>query len=133
MMAQITLEISDELLSRLMPYQDRLPGILDRWITGLEALPKISEVSQPQSRWVLYQEIVDFLLTQPDPQAILSFKISEKAQEHLGQLLDRNRTVQLTSAEVAELDLYERLDQVMRLLKIRAFAMLNANTGASDQ
>lgn len=131
-MAKITVEIPDELLPRLVPYQDRLPGLLNRWVTGLEVLPDVSGVAQPRSGWGLYQEIVDFLLTQPDPQAILSFKISEKGQGRLGELLEKNRVVQLTGVEIAELDLYEQLDRVMRLLKIRAFALLNSGAEAAE-
>ncbi len=50
-------------------------------------------------------------------------QVSEQAQARLGELLERTRVAQLTPGEVAELDLYEQLDQMMRMLKMRTFAI----------
>lgn len=119
-MAQITIEVPDELLPRLTPYQNHLSSVLSRWVASQE-----SEHSPSRSeRSNIYQEILEFLLTQPELQQILSFKVSSEAQERLGTLLDKNRIAQITQTEVAELDLYEQLDQLMRALKIQAFALL---------
>ena len=130
-MAQITIEIPDEIASRLSPYQDRLPDLLGRWASRLEIIPEPDEnvLSQPASQ--VHQDIVSFLLSQPDPQAILDFKVSEEAQTRLSSLLDKNRSGQLSATEVAELDLYEQLDQMMRMLKLQAFSMLKDNAQAS--
>ena len=120
--AQITIEVPDELLPRLTPYQNRLSSVLSRWVASQEVVSEHSPSGAERSD--IYREIIQFLLTQPDPQKILSFKVSDAAQERFGILLDKNRIAQLTQTEVAELDLYEQLDQLMRALKIQAFAML---------
>jgi len=124
--AQITIEIPDELLPRLEPHQNRLSSVLSRWVATLDTTPDSKKFASSQATGV-YQEIIDFLLTRPDPTTILSFKISEQSQTRLSQLLEQNRTAQPAAKDVVELDLYEQLDQMMRMLKIRAFAMIQQN------
>jgi len=119
--AQITIEIPDELLPRLEPHQNRLSSVLSRWVATLDTTPDSKKFASSQATGV-YQEIIDFLLTRPDPTTILSFKISEQSQTRLSQLLEQNRTAQPAAKDVVELDLYEQLDQMMRMLKIRVFA-----------
>lgn len=125
-MAQITIEIPDELLPRLEPHQNRLSSVLSHWVATLDTTPNSKNLASSQATGV-YQEIIDFLLTRPDPATILSFKISEQSQTRLSQLLEQNRTAQLAAKDIVELDLYEQLDQMMRMLKIRAFAMVKQN------
>ena len=69
----------------------------------------------------VYQEVVDFLITCPTPEAITTFKVSASAQTRLRTLLDRNREASLSPTETLELDLYEQLDQLMTLPKARAY------------
>jgi hypothetical protein len=71
-----------------------------------------------------YEEILDFLMTQPTPAEIWNFKVSATAQNRLRELLDRNREGNLSESEIAELDSYEQLDCLMRMLKIRAYSNL---------
>ena len=130
-MAQITIEIPDEIASRLLPHQDRLPDLLSRWVSVLEVGPISSEGLPSQSASQVYQDVISFLLSQPDPQAILEFKVSEETQARLNMLLNKNRSDQLSSVEVAELDLYEQLDQTMRMLKLQAFSILKDKEQAS--
>jgi hypothetical protein len=59
------------------------------------------------------------------PQEILSFKVSEVAQGRLKTLLDRNREGGLSEDESLELDGYEQLDQLMQMLKIRAYSVVH--------
>ena len=49
----------------------------------------------------------------------------------LSRLLNKNRNGQLDATEVAELDLYEQLDQMMRMLKLQAFSMLKDDAQTS--
>ena len=131
-MAQITIEIPDEIASRLSPYQERLPALISRWVSVLEVSPSSSVELPSQSDSQVYQDIISFLLSQPDPQAILSFKVSEEAQVRLSVLLDKTRSGELNAGEVAELDLYEQLDQTMRMLKLQAFSILKDKGQASS-
>jgi hypothetical protein len=74
-------------------------------------------------------EIPDALLPELEqvrsPQDILSFKVSEVAQGRLKTLLDRNREGGLSEDESLELDGYEQLDQLMQMLKIRAYSVVH--------
>jgi hypothetical protein len=74
-------------------------------------------------------EIPDALLPELEqvrsPQDILSFKVSEVSQGRLKTLLDRNRESELSEDEALELDGYEQLDQLMQMLKIRAYSVVH--------
>ena len=65
-------------------------------------------------------EVMDFLLSAPTPEAIIALRPSEAAQERLRYLLDGNRDQTLNDAERAELDSYLQLEHFVRRLKIRA-------------
>jgi len=72
-----------------------------------------------------YTEILDFLIKQPTPEEIAKFKVSPQAQTRLQNLLEKNRNSTITKAENSELDIYEQLDQLMMLLKARAYSVVN--------
>lgn len=65
-------------------------------------------------------EILDFLLSAPTPEAVLALRPSEEAQARLRYLLDGNRNQSLNDAERAELDIYLQVETFVRRLKIRA-------------
>jgi hypothetical protein len=108
-MAQITIEVPDSLAERLAPVRDRLPEVLAHGLDQLSSVP--NEV---------YRAILDFLTSNPSPQAIIDFKLGQTVQERISDLLERNREGQLTSAESAELDEYGRINRFFSLLKARA-------------
>jgi len=65
-------------------------------------------------------EVLDFLLSAPTPQAVADLRPSDSAQERLRYLLDGNRNNILNDAERAELEEYLQLEHFVRCLKIRA-------------
>lgn len=65
-------------------------------------------------------EVLDFLLSAPTPEAIIAMRPSTAAQERLRYLLDGNRNNTLNDAERAELEAYLQLEHFVRRLKIRA-------------
>lgn len=65
-------------------------------------------------------EVLDFLLSQPTSEQILSLRASEQMQERVRYLLDGNRNETLNDAERAELDAYLQVEHFVRRLKIRA-------------
>lgn len=65
-------------------------------------------------------EILDFLLSAPTPEAVIALRPSPAAQERLRYLLDGNRNTTLNDAERAELESYMQLEYFVRRLKIRA-------------
>ena len=65
-------------------------------------------------------EVMDFLLSAPTPEAVIALRPSQAAQERLRYLLDGNRNETLNDAERAELEAYLQLEHFVRRLKIRA-------------
>ena len=129
-MAQITIQISDELAQRLESLQNYLPEALARLADNLAPPSKntalLSSLIVPNDIPV-YQEVLDFLIASPTPEAITKFKVSPAAQARLRELLDSNRETTLNENEAIELDLYEQLDQLMTLLKARAYKAQNSS------
>lgn len=72
-----------------------------------------------------YQEVLDFLVSQPTSAQILEYKVSESAQLRLQNLLEKNLESALSASETSELDLYEQLDSLMAMLKIRAYVAIH--------
>lgn len=128
-MAQITIDIPDDLAQQLAPYQSQFSDLFTRLIatTLLSQQPPEQNVPMPNllNSSSIYPEILDLLISQPTSEQIISFKVSETSQSRLQTLLQKNRESALTPAETAELDLYEQLDTLMGLLKVRAYTNLN--------
>jgi hypothetical protein len=80
------------------------------------------EIRQPSAD----DEVLEFLVSGPSPQAILDFRPSSAAQERLRQLIQTNREGTLTALETAELDAYQLLEHFMRRLKIKALIKLQS-------
>ena len=126
-MAQLTIQIPDELASRLEPLRDRLPELLLQLIetfskTTSTVPERTASATEPPS---VYAEVLDFLIKRPTPQEIAAFKVSSQAQERLRTLLEKNQEAILTAEETAELDVYEQLEHLMLLLKARAINSIN--------
>jgi hypothetical protein len=65
-------------------------------------------------------EVLDFLISRPTPEAIIALRPSPASQARLRMLLDSKRENLLTDAERTELDGYLQLEHFVRRLKIRA-------------
>lgn len=120
-MAQLTIQIPDDLAQRLEPLQNRLPELLRR-VLDIENM----QTAQPKVKTetidipAVYQEVLEFLIKRPTPEEILAFKVSLQAQNQLQALLEKNRSATLSAMELAELDVYEQLEHLMILLKAQA-------------
>jgi hypothetical protein len=124
-MAQITIDIPDDLAQRLAPFQSQFSDLFTRLIaTRLLEQPTIDPANPNTSG--TYQEILDFLIDRPTSAQIINFKVSVASQSRLQTLLQKNREIALTVAETAEIDLYQQLDTLIGFLKIRAYAALQA-------
>ena len=108
-MAELTIEVPDDLAMQLKPMQDRLIEIIELGLRDIQ-----------QTHYGLYQEVVEFLASSPSPGAMLAFHPSPEAQARVAELLDKNKTGILSSEEQAELDHYEHLDFMMTLVKAQA-------------
>jgi hypothetical protein len=73
----------------------------------------------------IYDHLLGMLSDGFDPQKLLEFRLSESAQQRLEFLLDGNREGTLTDSDRAELDSYEKLEHVFRMLKAKALGKQN--------
>lgn len=128
-MAELTIQISDELAQRLQPLQDQLPGLLAQLVESSSpsstSTALLSALTNPAQTPLAFVEVLDFLMTRPTPESIAAFKVSEQAQSRLRELLDKHREANLSATETVELDLYEQLDQLVALLKARAYGRMS--------
>lgn len=126
-MAELTIQVPDELAQRLEPFRDKLPELLTLAVETI--LPStstsnlLSSVANTDTH-IAYAEVLDFLITRPTPQEIAAFKVSTTAQERIRILLNKNQEGVLTETETAELDLYEQLEHMMILLKAKAHVLI---------
>jgi hypothetical protein len=112
--ATITVEIPDELAGQLAPIRERLPELL--------AL----SLKQPALPAATYRAILDFLASNPSPEQIAAFSPPPDVQERLRLLLERSAQGQLSPAEDAELNEYERIEHLMVLIKAGSLPFLRA-------
>ena len=128
-MAEFTLQIPDGLASRLQTLdQDPSPRIiafLQRLLSpSADLLSEDEAFPSDPSGSLVHNEIFDFLLSQPSAEQILAFQISSQAQARLHELLEKNRSSELTPTEDQELDTYESVEHFMFLLKVKAHDQL---------
>ncbi len=87
----ITLDIPDELATRLRPLEDKLPRILELGLRELNAM------AQPGFEGL--SEYLEILAGLPTPEEILALRPSKALQTQISALLEKNRTEGLTPAE----------------------------------
>lgn len=114
-MAQITIEVPETLAEQLSAVRTRLPEVLAR---GLDQLPPLPNE--------VYRYVLEFLTSNPSPEAVLNFGPTPQMQERISELLEKNRTGQLTLGESVELEGYERINRFVRRFKIQAAKDLRA-------
>ena len=80
----------------------------------------IQEIALPY-----YEQVLEFLATGPSAEQIIAFQPRSEAQGRFSHLLDLNRQRMLTTQEEEELDHYIRIEQMMSLLKAKAYSRLD--------
>ena len=78
------------------------------------------------TRSMPYEEVYDFLLSAPSPEAVIAFHPSEETQARARYLLEANRNGTLSADEQAELDEFSNVEHFVRMLKIRAQKKVSA-------
>ena len=68
-----------------------------------------------------FDGLLELLATNADPQQILGFHLPEDNQRRLDELLAKSRANTLTEADKAELQSFEQLEHVVRLLKAKMY------------
>ena len=68
----------------------------------------------------LFDEITDFLMSQPTIAEIIEFQTSEKLNDRLHELLDKNSEETITIDERSELDMFLHYGHILSMLKAKA-------------
>jgi hypothetical protein len=116
-MAQITIDIPDDLAQRLQQVQAQLPQVLE---LGLQEL----QSQQRSTHFLDEQEIILLLASQPTPEQILAIRPSPEFQARVSDLLAQSKTETLSAKGEAELERYLTLEHLVRLAKTHALERL---------
>jgi hypothetical protein len=104
-MATVTIEVPDELSELVAQAGDRLPELLAQ------------SLKEPTLPAHVYRHVLDFLASRPSPDQVAAFGPTSEMSDRLRTLLERESKGEITPAEKAELDEYERLEHLMVLIK----------------
>ncbi|MEG4595017.1 hypothetical protein QUB00_24900 [Microcoleus sp. F8_C2] len=118
---QVTFDLPEDVVAQLHPMKDKVPRILE---LGLRELNAIN-----QSEFSGLTEVLEFLASLPSPKAVIALRPSESLQAQLSDLLEKNRTVGLTSTEEQLWQGYQYLEHIVRMAKARAFVKLKEVEG----
>ena len=66
---------------------------------------------------VVYEDLLEILAEGADLERLLAFRLPAEKQARLDALLEKNREGQLTDEDAAQLDTFEHVEHVVRLLK----------------
>lgn len=115
----VTLTIADDLASRLRPYEDRLPEILELGMRELRA--------RGDSGYGGVTSVLETLAALPDPAEVLTLRPAPPLQERLDHLLEKSRAEGLSPDDQREWDLYLFVEHLVRLAKANATRKLKAS------
>lgn len=104
-MATVTIEVPDELSELVAQAGDRLPELLAR------------SLKEPVPPAHVYRYVLDSLASRPTPEQVAAFGPTQEMTDRLRTLLEREGKGEITPAEKAELDEYERLGHLMVMIK----------------
>lgn len=116
---RVTLDIPEELATRLNLLEDQLPQILE---LGLRELNAISQKS-----FTGMAEVLEFLVQLPTPEEIIALRPSEALQARITSLLEKNRTQGLTPVEEQFWEQYQYLEHLVRIAKAKAYQKLKVS------
>jgi hypothetical protein len=71
-----------------------------------------------------YEELIDFIAAETDPQKMIAFQPSEETRARVWELIRREKNEGLTADEKLELDHFGHLEHIFRVAKARAHARL---------
>ena len=118
-MAQITIDIPDDLAQRLNQLQTQLPQVIE---LGLQAF----QLQQRSSTLLDEQAIIALLVSQPTPDQILAIQPTPEFQTRVSDLLAKSKTGALSAKNEAELERYLTLEHFVRMAKIHALSQIQS-------
>jgi hypothetical protein len=115
---QITLDIPDELATRLKHFENQIPQILELGIRQIN--------STSNTGFSGISDILEFLAQLPTPEEILALHPSPELQTQISTLLEKNRTQGLNPTEEIICEQYQYIEHLVRIAKAKA--LLNLKT-----
>ena len=112
-MVELTLQVSNSLAQKIQPISVWLPTIIELSIANF----KSSHVKKVSS------DLIAFLSNNPTSTKVSHYKISEKAQNRVSDLLEINREKNLSSSELKELDEWEKFNHICTMLSAQAIKL----------
>jgi hypothetical protein len=112
-MAQMTMQVPDELAERLQPMSAWLPTIIELSLIGFKTLATATAT-----------EVMEFLSKNPSSQEVFDYHVSDVAQARVQRLLTLNEASLLSEAEHLELNELQRLEHIIIMLKARIAAQI---------
>lgn len=107
----LTLTIPDELATRLLSVEERLPEILELGLREwLSTPPDYAGLS----------DLLETLARLPSPQEVLALRPAANLQDRIEELLAKSRAGGLSADEQREWNRYEYIEHIVRLAKARA-------------
>lgn len=107
-MVELTLQIPNSLAAKIQSF-----GVWTSTIIEISLLNCTTKAS------LTAQEAIKFLETNPSPKEVIGFKISEKGQNRLRNLLSANGERTLSKKEATELDELAKIETIFTMLKLR--------------
>lgn len=117
---QITLDLSEELVSRLNSIEDKLSQVIELGLRELNA--------SSQNGFNGIAEVLEFLATLPTPEEIIALRPSKTLQNQISNLLEKHRESNLTDTEARMLEQYQYLEHLIRKAKAKAYLKLKTQT-----
>ncbi len=113
---QFTLNINDELVSRMRRHEMRIPQIIEMGLREWEA--------KSEPGYVSTNDIFEKLASLPSPAEVLSIRPSPILQKRIDELLEKNQLSGLSADEQAECDRYLYVERIVQLAKASALRKL---------
>ena len=106
-----------EMARHIQPIGSWLPTVIELSLIGFKTLAAATAT-----------ETIQFLSKNPDPQEVLNYHASERAQERLQRLLTLNQAGLLLETEQLELDELQQIEHIVVMLKAQVTAQLKQGT-----
>lgn len=116
-MTTMMVELTDEVATRVAPMRQWLSPILELSLMGFQT-----------SAVATASEIIEFLASNPSPQAVINYHVSSRGQERLQRLLALNAAGLLSADEERELDELTKIERSYSILKAQVAAKLYQGT-----
>jgi hypothetical protein len=120
----ITLDVSNDLGTRLHPFKQELPRLLELGLREL-GLNQISQSSSSEFRNL--NDVLEFLAKLPSAEEIIALRPSLALQNKMNLLLEKQSVEGLTLSEEVQWQQYEYLEHLVRIAKGNAFLKLHEN------